>query len=58
MATARWLAGRPGVNVVFEDAELKPTITAVLSGRAAAAPIPTAAPQDFINKIRNFIEQA
>jgi UDP-N-acetylglucosamine transferase subunit ALG13 len=58
MATARWLMGRPGVQVVMEDADLAPTISAALSGSAGAAPIPTAAPQDFINKIRDFIEHA
>ncbi|MBV8593860.1 MAG: hypothetical protein JOZ27_06140 [Caulobacteraceae bacterium] len=58
MATARWLAGKPGVQVCFEETELEERIARVLAGGAAAGSIPREAPAPFLAKIRDFIDGA
>lgn len=58
MATARWLDGKSGITVVFDDADLAPAITRALSADAKAGGLPTTAPDAFIAKIKSFIETA
>lgn len=56
MATARWLATRPGLTVAMEDADLRPAVVAALQGGAAREPLPTTAPEPFLRRIRDYID--
>lgn len=54
LATARWLAGRPGVSVAWEESE----VAARLDGRAkilSAAPIPRYAGEEFVQRLRGVV---
>jgi len=55
MATARWLEGRRGVHVCFDDANLRSVIETALAGEGPASEMARAAPEDFIRKIRNAL---
>jgi len=55
MATARWLAGRPGVFVCMESAELGDAIRRALSAQDQAQTMPNTAPEAFVQRIRDFI---
>ena len=58
MATARWLDGKPGIHVAFDDADLAKTIDHALSLDSELSGVPVTAPDKFIAKIRSFIENA
>jgi exopolysaccharide biosynthesis glucuronosyltransferase PssE len=55
MATARWLEGRPGINVCIRGEDLGATIAHVLAQQQIGEAMPRAAPEPFIQKIRDFI---
>jgi UDP-N-acetylglucosamine transferase subunit ALG13 len=55
MATARWLEGRPGIHVCMRDEDLGATIAHVLEQQQTGEAMPRAAPEPFIQKIRDFI---
>ena len=55
MATARWLANRPGVSVCFDDTDIAPTIQRLLDARHGASAVPPAAPEAFVRKLRDLI---
>jgi UDP-N-acetylglucosamine transferase subunit ALG13 len=57
MATARWLSGRRGVYVAFEEADLSRAVADALSaGVSDKGELPSSAPAEFLTKIRNYIE--
>lgn len=58
LATARWLEGRPGLHVCFEDDRLKATIDAAMAQRQAGGIMNRTAPPEFIDKLRQFIATA
>jgi UDP-N-acetylglucosamine transferase subunit ALG13 len=58
MATARWLAEKPGVYVAMEDADLGETIKAALAGVRGEGAMTASAPPEFLAKIRDFILHA
>lgn len=58
MATARWLATRPGLHVAMGDADLRPAIVEALGGREAREPLSTSAPEAFLRRIRDYIDAA
>ena len=58
MATARWLEGRPGVQVCFDDADLPAFIERALGASGASEKMSKTAPEDFVAKIRGFIASA
>jgi UDP-N-acetylglucosamine transferase subunit ALG13 len=55
LATARWLAGRPGLHVCLEDADLRATIESALKARAGGTEMAKSAPPEFIGRLRDFI---
>jgi len=55
MATARWLAGRPGLYVCMQDEDLGPTLRSVLAKADAGGAMPRSAPEPFVQRIRDFI---
>lgn len=55
MATARWLEGRPGISVCMRDEDLRSTISSVLERQGVGEAMPRAAPEPFIQKIRDYI---
>jgi len=57
MATARWLADRPGVHVCMKDAELRAIIVAARSA-AGGGGMRKDAPEPFVERIRDFIASA
>jgi UDP-N-acetylglucosamine transferase subunit ALG13 len=58
LATARWLEGRPGISVCFEDADLPAALDQALAGAAAGQTMDRTAPPEFIDRIRQFIAVA
>ena len=58
VATARWLASKPGVYVAFAEEELHAAIALALS-RSETAPdaVPQFAPEPFISRIRGALLQ-
>ena len=58
MATARWLAGKPGIYVALEDVSLRDTIEQALSANRREQAISAAAPTPFLEKIRDFIDRS
>jgi UDP-N-acetylglucosamine transferase subunit ALG13 len=57
METAAWLRGRPGVFVAGEAEDLASCIVAARaqSGTGGVAPMPKAAPPEFLGRLRGFI---
>jgi len=59
LATARWLEGRPGIQVCFDEAQLPQALDKALATAAAgAAAMTRTAPPEFLARIRNFISAA
>lgn len=58
MATARWLEGRPGIHVCYDDARLPQVIAAALSQARPDQAMSKTAPEAFITKLRQFILSA
>ena len=56
MATARWLATRPGLHVAMSDEDLLPAMMAALASHEARAPLSTSAPEGFLRRIRDYID--
>jgi len=55
MATARWLEGRPGIFVCMRDGDVRTTIAAALAKQETGEAMPRAAPEPFVQRIRDFI---
>jgi UDP-N-acetylglucosamine transferase subunit ALG13 len=58
IATAKWLEGRPGIHVCWEDKDLRATIEAVRAGARMGQTMQRTAPEPFLNRIRDFIASA
>lgn len=58
MATARWLAGRPGIYVSMTDAELRGRIQQALESGSTTGGMSRAAPEPLLGRIRDFIGSA
>ena len=58
MATARWLEGRPGIHVCYDDAKLPETIVAALAEQRPEQAMTKTAPPEFIARLRSFIASA
>ena len=58
MATARWLADRPGIRVCMTDDALRSTIEKALDPTAPHQIMQRTAPESFVIKIRDFIASA
>jgi UDP-N-acetylglucosamine transferase subunit ALG13 len=54
LETAAWLQSRPGVFVAAEAADLAGCIAAALA-QGGFAPVPSAAPPEFLGRLRGFI---
>ncbi|MBS0333554.1 MAG: glucuronosyltransferase [Proteobacteria bacterium] len=55
LATARWLDGRPGLDVCFEDEDLGDVIARAVTADRKDRVMDRTAPQAFTDKIRQFI---
>lgn len=55
MATARWLADRPGIYVCMRDEDFPKTLAAALAKEKTGEAMPKSAPEPFVQKIRDFI---
>lgn len=58
LATARWLAAKPGIHVALTEQDLKAAIDGALGARDGAALMAPVAPAAFLEKIRNCISAA
>jgi len=58
MATARWLQGRPGVHVCFDDALLPAMIETALADQVSNQGMSKTAPENFIARLREYIASA
>jgi UDP-N-acetylglucosamine transferase subunit ALG13 len=58
LATARWLEGRPGIHVCFEEADLPAALDRALASAAAGDAVTRTAPPEFIARVRQFITAA
>lgn len=58
MATARWLEGRPGIHVCWEDKDFPETVRRLRTGMGAGELMQRTAPEPFVRKIRDFIASA
>jgi UDP-N-acetylglucosamine transferase subunit ALG13 len=58
VATARWLEGRPGVHVCYDDGKLRETIAAALAERRPEQAMSKTAPLEFIARLHKFIASA
>lgn len=56
MATARWLEGRPGLHVCWDDKDLPAMIATALAAEGGS--MQKTAPEEFVEKIRSFIASA
>ncbi len=54
--TARWVEGKPGVFVAWEDADLFPAIEKALLAERLEDSLPTTAPAAFLQRITAYIE--
>ncbi len=57
MATARWLSGKRGIHVALEDDALAGAIAAALASQEAGEQISSAAPPEFLARIRAFVDE-
>lgn len=55
MATARWLAERPGIRVCMNEDDLEAAIFAALADRQAGTVMPRSAPGPFLDAIRSYL---
>ena len=53
--TAKWLEDRPGIFVVWSDADLAPTLECARQNSHEVSVIPRSAPAPFLNRIRHFL---
>lgn len=51
-ATARWLAGKPGVFIAWDETELAPRIAEAEAWTGTGAPLPGHAPGAFTDRLR------
>jgi UDP-N-acetylglucosamine transferase subunit ALG13 len=58
LATARWLEGKPGLEIAYEEAELPAAIERAMAKRTALEAARAESLTAFIEKIRNVIECA
>ena len=58
LATARWLAEKPGVYVAMDEAGLEGAIGAALAAPVDQEGMSASAPAPFLQKIRSFITEA
>ena len=57
-ATARWLEGKQGVHIAWENADMADTIRAALSADPSQQALAPSAPEPFINKLKSYIDNA
>ena len=57
-ATARWLEGKQGVHVAWEDADLPIAINEALSADPSQQSLATSAPAAFLDRIRRYIDES
>ena len=55
-ATARWLEGKQGIHVAWEDADMADTIRAALSADPSQQALSPSAPQPFIDRLKSYID--
>jgi UDP-N-acetylglucosamine transferase subunit ALG13 len=55
-ATARWLQGKQGVHIAWEDADLAKTIRLALAADPGQRTFSPSAPEPFVVRLKNFIE--
>lgn len=55
VATARWLAAKPGIHIAMDEAELPKAITAAMGADASKQAVSHTAPDEFLSRIRTFI---
>ena len=55
-ATARWLEGKQGIHVAWEDADLADTIRKALSADPSQQALSPSAPQPFVDRLKAYID--
>ena len=58
LATAEWLKAKPGIRVALEESDLRDAVRDGLAAGQAPDIMPSTAPRDFLDKIKNFISAA